>query len=85
MSQKSGYDLGPTPIRDLILISVVILAPSWTVAYLTDKVIYVIPMLAVCTFVLAQLFSSRSKRLDEDAIGKGKKGKDDHIEIAGDH
>ena len=35
---------------------------------------------AVCTFVLAQLFSARSKRLDEDAIGKGKKGKNDHIE-----
>ena len=84
MKRDSGYDLGPTPIRDLILISVVILAPSWTVAYLTDKVI-VIPMLAVCTFVLAQLFSARSKRLDEDALGKGKKGKNDHIEIAGDH
>ena len=37
---------------------------------------------AVCTFILAQLFSARSKRLDEDAIGKGKKGKNDHIEIA---
>ena len=85
MKKDSGYDLGPTPIRDLIVISVVILGPSWGVAYLTDKVIYVIPMLAVCTFILAQLFSARSKRLDEDAVGKGKKGKNDHIEIAGDH
>ena len=25
------------------------------------------------------------QRLDEDAIGKGKKSKNDHIEIAGDH
>ena len=71
--------------RDLCLIIFIILGPSWTVAYLTDKVIYVIPMLAVCTFVLAQLFSARSKRLDDDAIGKGKKGKNDHIEVAGDH
>ena len=85
MRKDSGYDLGPTPIRDLILIIVVILGPSWGVAYLTDKVIYVIPMLAVCTFILAQLFSARSKRLDDDAIGKGKKSKNDHIEIAGDH
>ena len=85
MNQKSGYDLGPTPIRDLILIVVVILGPSWGVAYVTAKVIYVIPMLAVCTFILAQLFSARSKRLDDDAIGKGKKSKNDHIEIAGDH
>ena len=71
--------------RDLCLIIFIILGPSWTVAYLTNKVIYVIPMLAVCTFVLAQLFSARSKRLDEDAVGKGKKGKNDHIEVAGDH
>ena len=84
MKKDSGYDLGPTPIRDLIVISVVILGPSWTVAYVTDKVIYVIPMLAVCTFILAQLFSTRSKRIDEE-IGKGKKGKNDHIEITGDH
>ena len=84
MRKNSGYDLGPTPIRDLILISSVILIPSWGVAYLTDKVIYVIPMLAVCTFILAQLYSTRSKRIDEE-IGKGKKGKNDHIEITGDH
>ena len=85
MKKDSGYDLGPTPIRDLILIVSVILIPCWGVAYITDKVVYVIPMLAVCTFILAQLLSARSKRLDEDAIGKGKKGKNDHIEISGDH
>ena len=85
MKKDSGYDLGPTPIRDLILIVVVILGPSWGVAYVTDKVIYVIPMLAVCTFILAQLFSARAKRLDDAAIGKRKKSKNDHIELAGDH
>ena len=84
MRKDSGHDQGPMSFRDLILITGVILGPSWTVAYVTDKVIYVIPMLAVCTFILAQLFSARSKRLDEDAIGKGKKSKNDHIEIAGD-
>ena len=47
MNQQSGYDLGPTPIRDLILIVSVILIPCWGVAYVTDKVVYVIPMLAV--------------------------------------
>ena len=74
MSQKSGYDLGPTPIRDILVISIVILGPSWTTAYITESVVYVIPMLAVCTFVTAQLFSHKNKRLDEE-MTKGKKGK----------
>ena len=74
MSQKNGYDLGPTPIRDILVISIVILGPSWTTAYITESVVYVIPMLAVCTFVTAQLFSHKNKRLDEE-MTKGKKGK----------
>ena len=63
-------------IRDVLLISSVILIPSWTVAYLTEQVIYVIPMLAVCTFIVAQLFSNQSKRVEDDGMtnikGKGK-------------
>ena len=74
MNQKNGYDLGPTPIRDILVISIVILGPSWTTAYITESVVYVIPMLAVCTFVTAQLFSHKNKRLDEE-MTKGKKGK----------
>ena len=74
MSQNNGYDLGPTPIRDILVISSVILIPSWTTAYITESVVYVSPMLAVCTFVVAQLFSHKNKRLDEE-MAKGKKGK----------
>ena len=74
MNQKNGYDLGPTPIRDILVISIVILGPSWTTAYITESVVYVIPMLAVCTFVVAELFSHKNKRLDEE-MAKGKKGK----------
>tara|TARA_B100002019_G_C21046490_1_gene487055 strand:- start:269 stop:532 length:264 start_codon:yes stop_codon:yes gene_type:complete len=85
-------------IRDILIISSVILIPSWTVAYVTEQVIYVIPMLAVCTFIVAQLFSNQSKRIEDDGMtiikGKGKgsnviKGKgnqeimDSHI--TGDH
>ena len=86
-------------IRDILIISSVILIPSWTVAYVTEQVIYVIPMLAVCTFIVAQLFSNQSKRIEDDGVtiikGKGKgsiikgKGKgnqeimDSHI--TGDH
>ena len=74
MSQKNGQDQDPMSIRDLILIAGVILIPSWTTAYITESVVYVIPMLAVCTFVTAQLFSHKNKRLDEE-MTKGKKGK----------
>ena len=74
MSQKNGQDQDPMSIRDLILIAGVILIPSWTTAYITESVVYVIPMLAVCTFVVAQLFSHKNKRLDEE-MAKGKKGK----------
>ena len=75
MSQKNGQDQDPMSIRDLILIAGVILIPSWTTAYITESVVYVIPMLAVCTFVTAQLFSHKNKRLDEE-MAKGKpKGK----------
>jgi len=66
--------------KDLTFICIVILGPSWGVAYLTEKIIYVVPMLAVCTFVCAQMFQNRSKRLEEDTAKKGKKGgkKDDN-------
>ncbi len=84
MRKNSGQDPGPMRIRDVVFISAAILIPSWTTAYITESVVYVIPMLAVCTFILAQLYSTRSKRIDEE-ISKGKKGKNDHIEITGDH
>ena len=84
MRKNNGQDQGRMRIRDVVFISAAILIPSWTTAYITESVVYVIPMLAVCTFILAQLYSTRSKRIDEE-IGKGKKGKNDHIEITGDH
>ena len=88
-------------IRDVLIISSVILIPSWTVAYLTEQVIYVIPMLAVCTFIVAQLFSNQSKRVEDDGMtnikgkgkgsimkGKGNKGNQQEVmdsHITGDH
>jgi hypothetical protein len=81
-------------IRDVLIISSIILIPSWTVAYVTEQVIYVIPMLAVCTFIVAQLFSNQSKRIEDDGMiikGKGKgsimkgKGKGNQQEIMDSH
>ena len=81
-------------IHDVLLISSIILIPSWTVAYVTEQVIYVIPMLAVCTFIVAQLFSNQSKRIEDDGMtnikgkGKGNIGSQQEImdsHITGDH
>ena len=46
MSQKSGQDQGRMRIRDVVFITIAILGPSWTTAYITESVVYVIPMLA---------------------------------------
>ena len=96
-----GSDLDLMRIHDVLIISSVILIPSWTVAYLTEQVIYVIPMLAVCTFIVAQLFSNQSKRVEDDGMtnikgkgkgsimkGKGNKGNQQEVmdsHITGDH
>ena len=62
---------------DLILIASIILVPSWTTAYLLEKVVYVIPMLAVTTFIVAQVMQHRhNRRLDKEQ-DIGKKERDD--------
>jgi Flp pilus assembly protein TadB len=56
---------------DLCIIAGIILVPSWSVAAYTDKVIYVIPMLAVTTFIVAQVMQHRNnRRLDKDEFKK---------------
>ena len=59
---------------DMLIIAGVILVPSWTVAYVTNSVVYVIPMLAVTTFVVAQVMQHRNnRRLDKDEFNEFKK------------
>jgi len=59
---------------DILIIAGVILVPSWTVAYVTNSVVYVIPMLAVTTFVVAQVMQHRNnRRLDKDEFNEFKK------------
>jgi len=62
---------------DLCIIAAIILIPSWSVAAYTDKVIYVIPMLAVTTFIVAQVMQHRhNRRLDKDETQEFKKDDD---------
>ena len=48
----------------------IILGPTYTMAYITDKMIYVIPMLAVCTLIAATYDDRSRRRLDEDGYKK---------------
>ena len=48
----------------------IILGPTYTTAWITDKMIYVIPMLAVCTLIAATYDDRTKRRLEEDGFGK---------------
>ena len=53
-------------IRGLIKATIV-LVPTYITAYLTDKMIYVIPMLAAASIVAASIDSSKiERRVEED-------------------
>lgn len=50
---------------------IVVLIPTYMTAYITDKMIYVIPMLAAMSFIAAGMFQQdKSRRLDEDGYRK---------------
>ena len=54
--------------------AVIVLVPTYITAYLTDKMIYVIPMLAAASFIAASIGEDKvERRVEED----GYKAKDD--------
>ena len=58
-------------IKDGLLKATIVLVPTYVTAYLTDKMIYVIPMLAAASFVAASLTSSNTnRRVEEDGYKK---------------
>jgi hypothetical protein len=45
----------------------IVLVPSYTIAYLTEKMVYTIPTLAAATFIAAALKPTNiSKKVDEE-------------------
>jgi hypothetical protein len=56
-----------------LLQATIVLIPTYITAYLTDKMIYVIPMLAAASFIAASINPATSRRVEED----GYKSKDD--------
>ena len=51
--------------------AVIVLVPTYITAYLTDKMVYVIPMLAAASFVAASMDNSNVERkVEEDGYRK---------------
>ena len=58
-------------MKKAIIRGLVVLVPTYIVAYLTDKMVYVVPMLAACGFIASSLFEDNTtKRIDTDTAGK---------------
>ena len=53
-----------------LLQAVIVLIPTYITAYLTDKMIYVIQMLAAVSFIAACIAPTTSRRVDEDGYKK---------------
>ena len=57
-----------TSLKKALVRGTVVLIPTYAIAYLTDKMVYVVPMLAAMGFVAASLFDDENttKRLEDD-------------------
>lgn len=54
-------------LRQGFLQAVIVLVPTYLVAYFTDKMVYTIPMLAASSFIAASISSRDTKlKTDED-------------------
>lgn len=55
-------------IKQGLIKAAIILVPTYITAYLTDKMIYVVPMLAASGFIAAAMFNDTvEKRVDDDS------------------
>jgi|TARA_R110002074_G_scaffold87626_3_gene193436 hypothetical protein len=53
-------------LQEGLIKGTIVLVPTYITAYLTDKMIYVVPMLAAAGFIAAALFSDDTeRRIDE--------------------
>ena len=54
-----------------LLQAIIVLVPTYITAYLTDKMIYVIPMLAAASFIAASITNDKhERRVEEDGFKK---------------
>ena len=59
-------------VRDGLIKAAIVLVPTYITAYISDKMIYVIPMLAAASFIAASLTSSPNtdRSVEEDGYKK---------------
>ncbi len=59
--------------KQLLVRVLVMLVPTYLVAYITEAMIYTMPMLAVCTLIAANLYDDEEieNRVDEDGSTDG--------------
>jgi hypothetical protein len=59
--------------KQLIVRVLVMLVPTYSVAYISEAMIYTMPMLAVCTLIAANLYGEEETeiRVDEDGSPDG--------------
>ena len=70
-------DLEMSSMKKALIRGVVVLIPTYAVAYLTDKMVYVVPMLAAMGFVAASLFEDNTtQRIEDDGQYKDYKDHD---------
>ncbi len=69
-------------LREGLIKATIILVPTYLVAYYTEKMVYVIPMLAAVTLIATSLFqdSNSKRRVEEDAR---KDGSEVDLELGG--
>lgn len=60
-------------IKQAFIKAAVVLIPTYTTAYLTGKMIYVVPMLAASAYVAAALFGDLPTRKVDDDVSKDSK------------
>ena len=56
-------------MKEAFIKGLIILVPSWVVAYLTEKMVYVLPVVVVTGIVSMAVIPEGKKRLDDDADG----------------
>ena len=58
-------------MKGALIKSLVILVPSYTMAVLTEKMVYVLPMVVVCGMIAMVVVPETKKRIDDDAGEEG--------------
>jgi len=56
-------------MKEAVIKGLIILVPSWVVAYLTEKMVYVLPVVVVTGILSMAVVPEGKKRLDDDADG----------------